>query len=87
MDPREDYAKRLAACQQARDFHERRHIRIGNAKLLAVAVAIVLIWLVLSHKAVSAWWLALPAAAYTVLAISHEFTLLRTSEGSLSQTA
>jgi len=74
-NPLEEYTKRLAAHQKVRDFYERRHIRIGKAKLLAVVIGVVLLWLVLSYKAVSAWWLVLPGAAYAALATLHEFTL------------
>ena len=73
--PRDEYSRRLALQEDAFHKQDRRHIRFGNAKLATVALGIVLILLVVSHKSVPGWVLVFPAAAYLVLAIAHELTL------------
>ena len=73
--PRDEYSRRLALQEEAFQKEHRLHIRFGNAKLAAVALSIVLILLVVSHKPVPAWTLVIPAVAYLILAIAHELTL------------
>jgi MutS domain V len=74
LDPREEYAKRLEIRIKAVARKESQHIRLGNAKLVVVAAAIVLLWLIFANH-VSAYWLALPAGTYATLAILHEQTI------------
>jgi hypothetical protein len=71
LDPREEYARRLGIHVARVAEKERQHIRLGNAKVAAVAAVIILLLLVFG-KHLSAYWLILPAAIYAVLAILHE---------------
>jgi MutS domain V len=71
LDPREEYAKRLEIHEATVARRERQHVRIGNAKLVVVTGAIVLLWVIFA-KQESAYWLILPAGIYATLAILHE---------------
>ncbi|MFZ0980508.1 MAG: hypothetical protein WAN23_13995 [Candidatus Acidiferrales bacterium] len=71
LDPREEYAKRLEIHEATIARRERQHIRLGNAKLVVVAAAIILLGLIFAKHA-SAYWLILPAGIYAALAILHE---------------
>jgi hypothetical protein len=71
LDPREEYAKRLEIHEATVARRERQHVRLGNAKLVVVAGAIVLLWVIFA-KQESAYWLILPAGIYATLAILHE---------------
>ncbi len=74
LDPREEYAKRLEIHDATVARRERQHVRLGNAKLVVVAAAIAILWLIFA-KHLSAYWLILPAGFYGALAIFHEQTI------------
>jgi hypothetical protein len=74
FDPREEYGKRLAIHVATVAQKQRQHLRLGNAKLVVVAAAIVLLGLVFA-KHVSVYWLILPAGIYAALAILHEYAI------------
>jgi hypothetical protein len=70
--PHEEYARRLKARQALSAELERRHIALGNAKLVLFAAAGAIAWLAFGRHWFSAWWLAAPAAAFVPLALLHE---------------
>jgi hypothetical protein len=73
--PHADYTQRLAARLQTVHAKDALHKQIGNAKLSAVIVALVLLWLSLKDGVISTYWLALPVVIYASLAVAHEFAL------------
>lgn len=77
LNPRAEYARRLEASQAAFALTDALHRRCGNLKLLTLAAAVVMIWLVLGREAFSPWWLLIPAGAYVILVIYHRRVLRR----------
>jgi hypothetical protein len=73
--PRAEYAKRLEAHRAMAQARNHLHARIGNSKLATMVAGIVVAWLALKDQLFSAYWLALPVAAYACLALAHEFVL------------
>ena len=71
-DPQVEYAGRLEARLQAVERQERRHIRVGNAKLAALAAGLALAWLSLAKHWISPYWLFAPVALFAALAVWHE---------------
>ncbi len=76
-DPAAEYRRRLEARQACSARLERIHLRLGNAKLVVAAVAVILAWLALERGTLSAWWLAAPAVALVALAVCHERVIER----------
>ena len=74
-DPRAEYSKRLEGYAQIIAAKNRRHILLGNTKLAMIVAEIVGVWLVLAKDLFPPYWLILPAAAYLILAIAHEYIL------------
>ena len=74
-DPRSEYAARLAKQEAITAAKHRTHIQIGNAKLVAVAAALVVGYFSLQRHSFSAYWLLAPVALYVALAIVHELIL------------
>ena len=70
-DPRAQYARRLEARMAAQALYERRHRRLGMAKLVLGGVTLVVIGLALAPKVVSILWALAPLFAIVVLAIIH----------------
>jgi hypothetical protein len=75
--PHEEYARRLRARQAVSAAFERRHIVLGNLKLVLSAAAAVIAWLAFGRHWFSPWWLAAPAAAFVPLALFHERVIRR----------
>jgi hypothetical protein len=71
-DPQLEYAARLEARLHAVERHERRHIRLGNAKLATLIAGLALAWMSLARHWLSPYWLFAPAALYAALAVWHE---------------
>lgn len=71
-DPHAEYTGRLASRQQAVERQERRHIRIGNAKLAVLVAGLAVAWLSLAKHRISPYWIFAPAALYAALAVWHE---------------
>ncbi len=69
--PRREYETRLAARRAVAGKLERRHIALGNVRLAVAGVAALIAWLAFGRHALSAWWLAAPAAAFAFLAAVH----------------
>ena len=73
--PHAEYSSRLAARQKTVATKDALHKQIGNAKLAAVVLAIVILWLALKDEIISIYWLGVPIAIYIALSIAHEFAL------------
>lgn len=74
--PLKEYSARLGARQQIVEREERRHLTIGNLRLVVFALAALTAWLSLGRHLVGAWWLALPALLFLGLAIWHDRVLM-----------
>jgi hypothetical protein len=74
-DPRSEYAAQLAKQEAITAAKHRAHIQVGNAKLVAVAAALVVAYLSLHRHSFSAYWLLSPLLLYVALAIVHELIL------------
>src|ERR1035438_4302815 len=77
--PSEEYVQRRNARQLRVSQYEQIHIRLGNARLLLAAVAVVMAWASFRAHDLSPWWLAAPVAAFVGLA-SYHTGILRASE-------
>jgi hypothetical protein len=72
--PLEEYRRRLADRRAVEAVRERRHIALGNARLVTVALGALLLWLTLQGR-VPGGWLGVPAAVFLVLAVWHDRVL------------
>ncbi len=75
LDPHAEYSECLAARLDTASKEERIHHRIGNLKLLTIAVGLVIVWLAWERPRFSSYWIFAPTAIYALLAILHERTL------------
>jgi hypothetical protein len=76
-DPRAEYASRLEGYAQKMAAENRRHIALGNAKVVMILAELTGLWMVVAKHFFPPYWLILPAVAYVVLATIHEFVLRR----------
>jgi hypothetical protein len=76
-DPRAEYTSRLDGYAQKMAVENRRHITLGNAKVVMILAELAGLWMVVAQHSFPPYWLALPAVAYVVLATVHEFVLRR----------
>ncbi|MSV28410.1 MAG: mismatch repair protein [Bryobacterales bacterium] len=70
--PAAEYARRLEARRGASARLERRHVLLGNVRLILFAAGAALAWLAFVENAIAMWLPAAPAALFAVLAIYHE---------------
>jgi len=75
LDPRVEYGRRLASQVKTIARRERQHILLGNWKLAAALLFLVLLWLFYARHVISALWLIAPALAHAALAVVHEYTI------------
>ena len=75
--PHAEYASRLEARRAEVERHERRHRRLGNARLLVAVAAAVMVWLAVGRNAMAGWWLLAPVAVFAALAVAHDRVLRR----------
>jgi hypothetical protein len=69
--PAEEYRRRSAARELEVRRLERLHIRFGNVRLLLATVAAAMAWWVFRSHWILPWWLAVPVAAFMVVAVYH----------------
>ena len=74
--PSEEYRQRLSAREALARGHEASHRRLGTIRLLLAAGIVVLAWFAFYARAVSAWWLLVPLAAF-VAVVSYHYTVRR----------
>ncbi len=79
MSPEEEYGQRLRAREGLVAHYTRVHIRLGNIRLLLTMVTAALLWAVVTHKPLSAWWLAAPISLFAVTALYHARILRKQS--------
>ena len=70
-DPRAEYTRRLAARQDDALRWARADDAAVRARQALAALAAVLAWFAFWARTLSAWWLAVPAAVFVVLAVVH----------------
>jgi hypothetical protein len=75
LDPLAEYSECLAARLNTASKEERLHRRIGNAKLVTIAIGLAVVWLAWERARFSSYWVLAPVAIYALLAIVHERTL------------
>ena len=75
MGPSEEYVQRRDARQARVAHYERIHIRLGNVRLLLAIVVVILAWAAFREHSLSAWWLAVPVAAFAGIASYHSRVL------------
>jgi hypothetical protein len=73
--PHAEYSECLAARLDTAAKEERLHRRIGNLKLLTIAIGIALVSLAWAKRPFSSYWVFAPVALYALLAIFHERVL------------
>lgn len=69
--PSEEYKQRLQAREQRVAQFDRRHIRIGNTRLLIVIATLILAWFSVGRNAFSPWWLLACLGFFIALAAYH----------------
>lgn len=62
VDPATAYTRRLEARRTALALQEKRHIRVGNYRLLVVVIAVAMAVAAFAADAFSGWWLVVPLA-------------------------
>ena len=79
-DSLKEYSERVGEYETAYAAGERRHVWIGNVKLVVVGLGLVVLWLVFGRHAffghgVAGYWLILLVGIYVGLAAAHEYAL------------
>jgi hypothetical protein len=70
----------LEACLRAAVHKESLHLRLGNTKLAALVLGLVLAWLALKDRLFSPIWLLVPIVSFSVLSVLHEKILRSRSQ-------
>lgn len=70
-DPHGEYQRRLDVRRGAAAKLEKRHVSLGNARLVVAAAAALIAVLAFRRHVVSPLWLALPAVVFAALAFVH----------------
>jgi hypothetical protein len=70
--PLAEYGRRLKAQGQVVAELERRHIALGNVQLAVAIGGVAAAWMAVARHWFAPWWLIVPAAAFTALALFHE---------------
>lgn len=71
MDPREEYARRLAERRAESARQDRLDGRIAAARLGAAILAGALLWVGMARYPLALWWLPLPGISFVTLVIRH----------------
>ena len=71
VQPAEEYAERLKQREASVHHYDSIHIRFGNIRLALALFAAAIAWESLKRHACSPWWMAVPAAAFIVIAAYH----------------
>ncbi|MGC2828674.1 MAG: hypothetical protein WB994_03470, partial [Candidatus Acidiferrum sp.] len=70
-EPKAEYEKRLGKHLETIAGKDRLHLRIGYAKLIAIAAGLVVAWIIFGRHWLAIYWLIVPAAVYALLGILH----------------
>ncbi len=71
-DPRHEYTQRLEARRRAEVQLARRERLVGTSRIACFLLGLVLAWLAFGSQVLSAWWLLIPIAVFSVLLFVHE---------------
>jgi MutS domain V len=71
VDPKSEYAARLAARQTEVERREQSSRRIGNLRLLVAIAGVAIAFFVFGQVVLSPWWLIPPAAVFAILVVVH----------------
>jgi hypothetical protein len=71
VNPLAEYQRRLAERSAVAAREEKRFRRIGNARLGTAIVGIIVAFFIFGETVLSPWWLAIPAAIFSVLVVIH----------------
>jgi hypothetical protein len=71
-NPRQEYTLRLDARRQAAARLARRERLVGNGRIACFLLGVLVAWLAFGSHALSAWWLLVPVAGFSVLLFFHE---------------
>jgi len=74
-NPQEQYQRRHAAWTAAIARKDRHHLVVSNARLVAVGVVALLLWLALARDALPVGWVLAPAASFLLLLVVHTYIL------------
>jgi hypothetical protein len=77
LEPRAEYARRIAQWTAAIARGDRRHLLISNLRLVTAVAAAVVGWVAFVKAAVSAGWFLLPALGFLTLMVVHALVLQR----------
>jgi MutS domain V/MutS domain III len=71
MPVSDEYTRRLGVREAAVLRLEKRHARIGSARLALGAATVIVAWAALLERAISAAWLLIPIGAFAALVLHH----------------
>ena len=69
--PAEEYAQRLQARESLVANFEKRHVRLGNIRLLVALASALMAWLSFARHVLPVWWLLAPAVIFMGIAAYH----------------
>jgi hypothetical protein len=72
VSPRQEYTRRREARRQEAARLARRERLVGNARIACFLLGVLTAWLAFGSQVLSAWWLLLPVAGFSVLLFFHE---------------
>jgi MutS domain V len=79
MEPRPEYTRRLEQRRETYASHQRKHIRLGQARLAIFAIAALLAWFAFHDELLSGWWLLAPLFLF-LAALSYHQRIMRRME-------
>jgi MutS domain V len=71
VSPATEYSERLEARAAQVVEHDRRHVLVGNLRLLIFFAGVAIAWLALARHVMSQAWLAIPVIIFALLAAYH----------------
>src|ERR1051326_1243746 len=72
QDPRGEYLRRLENRRKRAAHYERQDHQVSVLRLITALTFIVLAIAVFVQRAISSWWLLLPALVFVALVVIHE---------------
>jgi hypothetical protein len=75
VSPAEEYAARLKDREARVERQHRRHLALGNIRLLLAIIAAAMAWLTWGRHMFPAWWILVPVAAFFGVAAYHSKVL------------
>jgi hypothetical protein len=72
VNPSEEYQRRLGERRQMVEHYRKLDHLIGNARLFAGLIFLILAWLAAGAHLLSGWWVLVPVVAFVILVARHE---------------